>query len=140
MKLKIVDTKKQLIDSVKSVAPAVWTDYFIEAEKTPNAVLMTASNPAWTFGGGIDAKFKQEYPDLVREKQLRGGSMERIGNICFCITVDETLQATPEMVKKAIEFALSQTREDEVLLVSGVGTGIGGMSIDEFVQIIREVV
>lgn len=140
MKIKVVDSKKRLVDAVSRIGiEAVWREYFSEAEQTPNAVLMTASNPAWTFGGGIDLGFKSEFPDLVKKKQRKGGGMERMGNICFCITVDENLRATKKAIRDAIAFAISQTADHEVLLVSGVGTGIGGLSVEEFVEVLEDV-
>ena len=139
-KIKIVDLNRSLIQACNEAGlDAEWSDYFYTAANTPNAVLMTASNPMWTFGGGIDAKFANIYPDLIEEKQTKGGGMERIENIVFAITVDENYHATPEVVKKAIEFALSALKENETLLLHGAGTGIGGLSIEDFVEIIKGV-
>lgn len=133
--IRIVDLNPEVVSLAKDAGyEAVMNDYFAEAYSTPFSVLMTASNPRWTFGGGIDYAFTQHFPKLTEYKRLKGGSMERIGNIVFSITVDDTYKATKEMVKKAIDFAVSNTLEGETLLISGLGTGIGGLSPADFVE------
>lgn len=92
--IKFVDLNHSLVEKVKALGiKAVCNDYFVEAYRVKRPVLMTASNPMWTFGGGIDATFKKHFPELVRWKQIVGGEMERRANIIFAITVDENLQA-----------------------------------------------
>lgn len=136
-KFKIVDLNRHLIQELKKLGiDAVWGDIFSEAEQDKHAVLMTASNPKYTMGGGVDAVFKEKFPEIIAEKQEKGGGMERIGNICFCQTVDENYQATPEIVEKAIKFALSTLKKNETLYMVGCGVGIGGMSIEEFCRIV----
>lgn len=136
---KVIDLNRLLIQEVKKLGfDATWGDYFSEAEKVSHAVLITASNPKWTFGGGIDAVFAEKFPTLVAEKQAKGGGMERIENIVFAVTVDENYHATPEIVKRAIQFGLSTLKENETLVLSGLGTGIGGLSIKDFCAILQE--
>jgi|CXWL01.1.fsa_nt_gi O-acetyl-ADP-ribose deacetylase (regulator of RNase III) len=136
----IVDLNPRIIEAASNAGlDFIHADYFSIAYRTPHSVLMTASNPNWTFGGGIDYDFTRHFPKLCEFKRIVGGDMERIGNICFTITVDETLKATPEQVEKAIRFAHSTLLEGEKLLVHGAGTGIGGMSPEEFVRIIKNI-
>lgn len=118
---------------------SVCGDYFLEVCHTLQPVMMTASNPQFTFGGGIDFMFKRNYPHLVSFKKMQKGKMERIGNIVFAITVNNDYKATPETIKNALTFTLEHTYEGETLLISGVGTGIGGMSEDQFVEVLKEV-
>lgn len=135
--IKLVDLNRSLIQEAKKAdIDATWGDYFSDIQ--PNEVLITASNPKWTFGGGIDAKFFQLYPFDCREKQEIGGGMERIGRIVFAITVDENLRATEEIITKALEFGLSQLKKGEVLRVSGLGTGIGGLPTNSFIEILKK--
>ena len=134
-KFIIVDLNPEVISHAKEAGyEAIHGDYFSVAYQTPYSVLMTASNPRFTFGGGIDYAFTQHFPKLTEYKRIKGGDMERIGNIVFSITVDNTLKATPEQVKKAIDYALEHTLEGETLLISGCGTGIGGMSVQDFIS------
>lgn len=135
------DLNRELVEEVRKIGITAYNmDYFLTTYRTPRPVLMTASNPNWTFGGGLDAIFRGHFPELVKYKQFKGGDMERIANICFCITVDENLRATKEQVKKAIQFAVYNTDEDETLILSGVGTGIGGLSNSDFIKVLKEVV
>lgn len=140
MRLKIIDLNRHLIDAAHHAGfNAQWDDYFRGAAQTTNPVLMTASNPQWTFGGGIDRIFKERFPELVAQKQTSGGPMERIKNICFCITVDNTLRATKQSVIDALTFAKQHTNDDETLVISGVGTGIGGLAVNDFIDALKEV-
>ena len=79
MKIKFCDGRYNLVEAVDKAnlgIECVQNDYFHEALKTPNVVMITASNPMWTFGGGIDACFKEEFKWLCDWKQLKGGGME----------------------------------------------------------------
>lgn len=134
----IVDLNPRIIEAAGNAGiPFKHADYFSIAYQTPHCALMTASNPSWTFGGGIDAVFERHFPKLCEYKRILGGDMERIGNICFTVTVDDTLRATPEMVEKAIRFAYSTLLEGETLLLHGAGTGIGGLSPEAFINIVK---
>jgi hypothetical protein len=139
MRIIFVDLNKSLVEKVKKLnIEATCADYFLESARTPYPVLVTASNPNFTFGGGIDYHFKKNFPFYCQYKQQKGGGNERIGNINFCITVDENYKSNREMVKKAIEYSLTNLLENETLVLSGLGTGIGGLSEDEFVSILEE--
>lgn len=139
-KLKFVDLNHSLVEKVKDIGvEAECGDYFMTALSIPRHVLMTASNPNYTFGGGLDFYFRKHFPLYCEQKQFKKTGMERIGNIVFAETVDENLKATKEQVKKAVQFALDNTYEGETLVLSGVGTGIGCMSEDKFVEILEEI-
>lgn len=138
--LKFVDFNQELVKKVSELGiPAVAGDYFLEANKIERPVLMTASNPYWTFGGGIDVHFLENFPELCKYKRMKGGGNERIGNIVFAITVDENLKSTKEVIIEAIIFALSTLCEHETLVLCGVGTGIGGLGVDEFVSVLKAI-
>jgi hypothetical protein len=66
--------------------------------------------------------------------------MERIGNICFCISVNDDIEADKDSIEKALKFAVANTYEGETLLLSGIGTGIGRLSDKDFVDVLRLVV
>jgi hypothetical protein len=136
--IKFIDYNKSLVEKVRKLnIEAVCGDYFFESYKTPRPVLMTASNPHFTFGGGLGYHFTKHFPELCKYKQIKCGENERIGNICFAITVDENLKATKEMIKSALEFSIPSTCEHETLCFSGIGTGIGGLSEDEFISVLK---
>lgn len=140
-KVIFVDLNEELVNQMKELGvPSYHSDYFKKASEIENAVLMTASNPRFTFGGGIDAGFYQNYRGWCLDKQERGGGNERIGNICFVISVDSHYKVDEQKVREAIQFALENTHEDETLLLHGIGTGIGGLKINKLVEIIKELV
>lgn len=141
MSIIFVDRNRELVDTIDALGLCITSasDYFQLAREVVNPVLMTASNPMWTFGGGIDAAFRREFPELVEKKMETGGDMDRLGNICFCVTVDGELNASRELVEKALAFAKSKTGSDETLLVHGAGTGIGGLSLDDFAEAFKSV-
>lgn len=131
----IIDTNNTLVKACKSAGyDAICADYFLEAMKIPRHVLCTASNPRFTFGGGIDALFWNKFNGYCQYKQTIGGGMQRIGNINFLITVNDDYKATKEMVTKSLRFAIESTHQDEALVISGLGTGIGGLSIQDFID------
>lgn len=137
--IKFVDLNNNLVEKVRVLGiDAICADYFTIAYKTLRPVLMTASNPHWSMGGGIDYLFTEHFPKLCQYKKVVGGEMERRMNICFCITVNEHLKTDKETVKKAIQFAIDNTYEGETLLIHGAGTGIGGLKEDELVEILSE--
>ncbi len=126
------------MDKVEALGiEAVCSDYFLEVCRTKNPVLMTASNPNFTMGGGLDLAFKKNYPHLVAYKQTLGGGNERIGNVIFAITVDRNFQASKELVKEALEFAIKNTCEHETLIFTGLGTAIGGLPESDLIEILE---
>ena len=137
-KIYFIDLNNSLVEKVSGLSiKAEHGDYFRNSLDIPHAVLMTASNPQFSFGGGIDAKFAEYFPYYCQMKRYRGGGNERIGNIVFSITVDNNYRATKELIKYAIIFALSQLCKDETLILSGIGTGIGGLSEDDFCEVLK---
>jgi hypothetical protein len=141
MKIKFCDLNKSLVEEVSKLGiESVHGDYFMESYKTFRPVLVTASNPFWSFGGGIDAHFITHFKGPCIYKQAIQGGMERIGNICFCISVNDDIEADKDSIEKALKFAVANTYEGETLLLSGIGTGIGRLSDKDFVDVLRLVV
>lgn len=135
----VADLNREVIESVPKGIQAILGDYFQVAYSTPHSVLMTASNPRFSFGGGIDYTFTEHFPKLCEFKRMKGGKMERMGNIVFAITVNSQLKGTKEIIKEAIQFALSTLIDGEVLILSGIGTGIGGISPQVFGEVLEEI-
>ncbi|MEI6289703.1 MAG: hypothetical protein WCP19_04655, partial [Chloroflexota bacterium] len=57
----------------------------------------------------------------------------------WAITVDEHLVSSKELVRDALDFACSQVTPEETLLVSGLGTGIGGLPYKDFINALLEI-
>lgn len=143
MAIKIIDNRHSLIEKCREAGfDALQGDYFEEAVKIPHHVLCTASNPHFTFGGGIDAAFIRHFPFYCAEKQKRittNSGNERIGNIIFAISVDFRLQSNEELVREALIFARDHTLAHETLCLCGIGTMIGGLQEEKLLELLIEV-
>jgi hypothetical protein len=138
-KIIFIDNRASIVAKVAAKGiQAVHADYFEASAKIPRHVLCTASNPSYTFGGGIDRFFYEKYPHYCEIKQLKGGGNERIGNICFTISVSNAIKSNEELVKDAIRFAMDNTDEGETLVLSGLGTSVGLLNEDVFVELLAE--
>lgn len=137
-----VDFNESLVKKVSALGiESHHSDFFTFAyNHVERPVLMTASNPFFSMGGGLDWEFAKQFPKLCEYKRNKGTGMERIMNVCFTITVDDRLKATKESVRSALKFAIENTHEGETLLLSGVGTGIGGISEEDFISALKEVI
>lgn len=140
MKLKIIDSRRSIIDKCEdSGYDVTHGDYFTEILKVPRHVICSASNSSYTFGGGFDRELYENFPLYCQEKQTRIGSNERIGNICFVISVDNELKANERLVREALQFSKENTAKDETLCIMGIGTAIGRLDESQFVSILKEV-
>lgn len=137
-KIKFIDLNPEIVDLVaRECGLESKCADIIEYQDNFGGVLVTASNPKFTMGGGLDAKIKAKFPwacELAR--QTKGN--KRIDDIIFTVTVNDKLKATPKLVESALYFAIKMTQRKETLLLSGLGCGIGGMEPEEFVQILKK--
>jgi len=140
-KIIFIDNRKSIVDKVSAIGiTSICGDYFQEITKIPNHVICSASNPNFTFGGGFDLALNEHFPLYCYEKKKRSYiGNERIGNVCFVITVDDRINANKELVKEALQFATANTLPYETLCVMGLGTAIGRLSEVDFVEILKEV-
>lgn len=140
-KLKIIDNRRSLIEKAKEAGyDAIQGDYFEESAKIPHHVITSASNPYFSFGGGLDAALKHHFPFYCKEKQIRQGGNERIGNLIFLVTVDFKLASNEQLVRDALEFARYNTLPHETLCICGLGTLIGGLNEETFIHILQEII
>jgi len=137
MKIKFIDKNQSLVNKVRKAtlhlpfrAEVLCDDIF-----NYEGVIVSASNPDFTMGAGLDALIAEKYPEEVKQARKNPNKNQRIGNVIFTITVNEDLKATKSRVIKALKFALFNVKENETALISGLGTGIGGLDEDEFVWI-----
>jgi len=140
MQIIFVDKNESLVKKVKKAIkffPEKITvkcgDIFEES-----GVIVSASNPKFTMGGGLDALIAQKYPKECGDIDRKDGN-QRHGNVIFTITVGEDLMATRELVTEALRAAFDNTEKNETVLISGLGTGIGGLDEDDFVWIFLKV-
>lgn len=132
--IKFVDLNPSLVALVakETGLEAICGDVF-EHE----GVIVSASNPDFTMGAGLDAAIKRHYPVECAEATRTPGEQKRIGNIIFAITVDRDLRASTRLVSEALRFAVSNVGPNETLLLSGLGCGIGGMPRVVFVELLK---
>lgn len=142
MKLVVADLNWDLIKElgerlgspyIKSPLSLYWGSIF-----DLKGVIVSASNFYYQMSGGLDAQINRRYFNECEEARKDPGVNQRIGNVIFTITVDENLNATPELVRNAVRFALDNVKKDETLLLSGLGTGIGSLNIETFCDILLE--
>lgn len=140
MNILFIDKNKSL---VRRVSKAFWGDKRVHTRSGDifkhKGVIVSASNPQFTFGGGLDAQIKRHYPFECGVASTKKGRNQRVGNVIFTVTVGDDYIATPRLVKKALRFAIANVKEGETLLLTGLGTGIGGLSEDAFVGLLLEV-
>lgn len=138
-KIVFIDKNKRLVNKVKkalgeSKVQVKHGDIFAE-----RGVIVSASNPNFTMGGGLDALIARKYPKECAEARNTPGKNKRIGDVIFTITVDNKLKSNIMLVRKALNFAKRNLKKNETLLVSGLGTGIGGLSYKAFANAFVEV-
>ena len=139
-KIIVIENRKSIVERCKKAGiEAIYGDYFQEIVKIPNHVIVSASNPMFSFGGGFDLALRDNFPFYCYQKQksLMQGN-ERIGNICFLVTVTREIIATEELIREAVRFAIENTKQGEILCLMGLGCGIGGFFEQSFVDILKE--
>lgn len=136
MKILFVDMNNRLCDMVSqlNMCDVICWD-ILEQEW----VIVTASNPSFTMWWGLDRAIANKYQSICNRKKTKKWGNERIANIIFTITVDDNIQATPELVSDAIEFAVKNTQDSETVLLSWLGTWIWGLPEKTFVNILSDV-
>jgi len=141
MKILFIDNRASIVEKVKAIGiDAIYGNYFEEILKIDNHVICSASNPQWVPAGGFDRQLSEYFPLYFKQKQRIGGDNQRIGNICFVISVNNRIQSNAELVRKALNFAIDMTGDDETLCIMGIGCGIGNLPEREFVQILADII
>jgi O-acetyl-ADP-ribose deacetylase (regulator of RNase III) len=109
--------------------------------------IVTCSNKWLSMGGGIDAVIAKKYPKECAQakEQLGKGTMDdlltpfRIGSVVFAVTVDDQFKADPKAIKKALSFIFNRLKDhEETFIFTGMGTGIGGLSPEDFIKLCKE--
>lgn len=81
MKIKFIDLNQELVDKVSKAIPhfqSICDDIF-----NHEWVIVSASNPSFTFWGGLDAQIAKRFPNECKEKQEKKGWNERIVKSCL---------------------------------------------------------
>ena len=131
------DTNKELCDKMRGLGLNIKVfnqDVFKTKREHPKAKIVTASNQSFSAGGGLDYQLAVAYPNewlLAKEGLVTN-------NLCFVISVNEQFKATKELIRIALNRAKVYSQRFNIIL-TGLGTGIGDLSIDCFIDLFKEV-
>lgn len=95
--------------------------------------IATASNPEFRMWGGLDGLLARTYPEQCK----RAAVWVITEDLIFCITVDHTLTASWSLITESLAWCFKNA--DKHIIISWFWTGIGGMSIKEFLTILEYV-
>lgn len=109
--------------------------------------VVSCSNKWLSMGGGIDALIAKYYPKECKQarEQLGAGTMDglltpfRIGKVVFAVTVGDNLEADEKAIKNSLSFIFTRLKQhEETFVFTGMGTGIGGLSPQDFINLCKE--
>ena len=98
-------------------------------EKHPDAKIVTASNPKFDMGGGLDLILKTKYAEQCQTAR----EFKTTNDLFFVVSVDNDLKSTRKIIQRALLAVYLCSRKNDIIL-NGLGTGIGGLSIEDFVK------
>ena len=139
MKIKFIDTNKSLCKKVEKLGYFEVFNEDIIKHITSDTIIVSASNPSFTFWWGIDKLIAEIYPKECEQKQARKGWNERIGKVIFTITVDNNIQASKILLIQSFNSILQLWEETETILLTGLGTWIGWLSEDDFIEVLLDI-
>ena len=145
MEIKFIDQNEGLVKKVTKAIkylPFQGVSAHVGDIFKHKGIIVSASNPHFSMGGGLDALIAKKYPDEVKVVQKKNKPMQ-VDNVLFTITVGEDLVATRELIAEALRFAFDEKNHkapNQTILVSGLGTGIGGLDEDDFVWLFLQAV
>ncbi len=142
-KIIICDKNKELIDYLKANVLKTGDKTGIEFEfvcgdiielheKTENSRIVTASNPSFSPDGGLDAVLASKYSwEEATEFAFNN-------DLFFVVSVDEERKANEKLIQRALIGVLGYLPKF-TLLLTGIGTGIGGLAIEVLGRLIVDV-
>jgi len=137
-KIIICDQNKELIDYLKSNMKAgeqssgvilefVHGDVVELHEKTENSRIVTASNPQFQAGGGLDFVLSQKYS----WKEAKEFSWNN--DLFFVVSVDDERKSNIDIVKRALVGVLGYAYKF-IPILTGIGTAIGGLPMQDLLS------
>jgi len=137
-KIIICDQNKELIDFLKEnmkvgiqpsgvVLEFVHGDVIELHEKTENSKIVTASNPEFEAGGGLDYILAQKY-SWSEAKEFTWND-----DLFFAISVDSERKSNLEIIKRALIGVLGYAHKF-VPILTGIGTAIGGLPMQDLLH------
>jgi len=137
-KIIICDQNKELIDFLKDnlkegeqpsgvFLEFVHGDVIELHEKTKNSRIVTASNPQFDAGGGLDYVLSQKY-SWSEAKEFTWND-----DLFFAVSVDSARNSSLEIVKRALVGVLGYVHKF-VPILTGIGTAIGGLPVQDLLD------
>jgi hypothetical protein len=141
-KLIICDKNKEVIKAVKKYlkengngifdsVEVVHGDVVKLHEKRPETRIVTASNPDFSPDGGLDAVLAKKYRWNAREFSWDE-------HLFYAVSVDRNRKPSRDILLRLAVGVLSFAHSFTPIL-TGVGTGVGGLEIDIFIEVLRAV-
>lgn len=139
-KIIFCDINKELLEKVKKLfkdcrnnthCQLITSDKDVLQTKKEykDALIVTASNPNFTMGGGLDKVIKDNYPEQCNSPR----EFLFTEDLFFTISCDENIQSNKEIIKRALLGCYFASRKNDIIL-TGIGTSIAGLSEDEFLD------
>ena len=133
--LILIDLNQSLLKKANNLGiKTLYSDIIKYHKEHKNTLLCSASNPMFNMNGGLDAVIKFNFPDICKRLTKNKNQIKK--DIAFIISVNNQIKSTQKLIKEAIQFVL-QNAKGRTILLTGLGTGIGGMSEDIFLKILH---
>jgi len=140
-KIIFCDSNKELVAKVKEVIENNKNNLHCELivdtsgdvleckEKHPDAKIVTASNPKFDMGGGLDLILKTKYAEQCQTAR----EFKTTNDLFFVVSVDNDLKSTRKIIQRALLGVYFCSRKNDIIL-TGLGTGVGGLSSKDFIK------
>ena len=140
-KIIFCDKNKELVAKVKEVIENNKNNLHCELivdtsgdvleckEKHPDAKIVTASNPKFDMGGGLDLILKTKYAEQCQTAR----EFKTTNDLFFVVSVDNDLKSTRKIIQRALLGVYFCSRKNDIIL-TGLGTGVGGLSSKDFIK------
>lgn len=141
-KIIICDKNKELIEKIKLIKFTNRYHEIVISDKDdvleckndyPNAKIVTASNPEFNPGGGLDKILFDKYKDEWGEAR----EFNWTDNLFFVVSCDKNIKATREIIQRAFVGVSGYSHKFDMIL-TGIGTSIAGLDIDTFIELLIE--
>ena len=140
--LIICDKNKEVTDAAKKLIKEYGFGVFDEVkvingdvikvhEKTPNSRIVTASNPEFSPDGGLDKLLANKYEWTPQEFFWND-------DLFFVKSVDSRRKSSKDILLRAAVGILGYSHEF-IPILTGIGTGVGGVAITVFAEILKAI-
>jgi len=137
MSIIFVDKDRELVDLVKSEIPsmiALQGDIIkIRKDEYQKALICSASNPKFEANGGLDKILAENFPD----DWIKAKEFALTENLFFVVSVDSGIKSNLKLVQRALIGVHGYSRDRDII-ITGLGTGIGGLDRNEFVKLLKQ--